>query len=344
MAVTFLTPDPEAFGITLGDLRKSPYRELHQQFTASFRSTGTRAGGRIVWPTRTYYELKRRGHDVELDVTYRPGCLNIGHGSYLRRLDREGVEAPSDAVVVSIDGDKPRYLFAHANIAQAPKPDGWWAPYWPQAGIIPRSQDRGLKVESIAYFGNVHAGDRRLHSRIEQICVDHGLRYRTVSPDHWHDYSDVDVALALRHDWRFRAGRKPASKYVNALIANVPFIATPESAYLDIPVPSSLLGRATSARDALTLITALRNDPVRQRILRTQYDRLTEEHFITYAATHWERVIAALKCQSAQRTARTLIHDSNRRARVQETYDFLDNKPRNAGGRISARVTTFVRS
>ena len=47
----------------------------------------------------------------------------------------------------------------------------------------------------------------------------------------WHDYRDVDVALAARTEAATVLATKPATKLYNAWLAGVPALATPEPAY-----------------------------------------------------------------------------------------------------------------
>ena len=142
-------------------------------------------------------------------------------------------------------------------------PGAIFMPLWPQPNLIPRDSARGERLKTAAFFGdpsNLAPGlaDPRF---TERLHAETGVRLEIRGASRWHDYSDVDVVLAIRDFSQSRHLHKPATKLYNAWIAGVPLIGGSDSAYAAEAHPGSDYLVAQSADDCIRLIKQLRDNP-----------------------------------------------------------------------------------
>ncbi|MEL7505153.1 MAG: hypothetical protein AAFN18_22095 [Cyanobacteria bacterium J06554_6] len=92
-----------------------------------------------------------------------------------------------------------------------------------------------------------------------------GLKWEVVSPEHWHDYSNVDAILSVRSfDYAGQYLYKPASKLINAWQAGVPAILGQESAFRAERQSELDYLEVTSAEEALIALKSLQDNPTQQ--------------------------------------------------------------------------------
>jgi hypothetical protein len=260
-AVTFVLPGAEDLG-TLADL--SP-----DETPNSFQL------GEHVWVLQTYLRLARANVPVALSATLPDGGLAVFHTKHRRSVGRL---APTRGGphLVSLRADGSEAAIADYEVVQNGRfADGkrrFAMPHWPQPGLVPRDLARGTAVRVCTFKGfsrNIHPAFRGrewsdfLASRGIAWHIDAvefgaaGERRRGLA---WHDYSDVDVSLAVRPAGRPLHRDKPASKLVNSWIAGVPALLGPEYAYRELrrsPLDYLEVASAEVAREA---IDRLRSD------------------------------------------------------------------------------------
>lgn len=185
------------------------------------------------WGLQTYVHAQRAGWNVTAGTTCRAGAINLGHVSLLTAFQA----GPRD-LVVGIRADYRPSILADCHVVQnqlQADADSFWIPHWPQPGIIPRSADR-VGLQRAAYFGHEYyldGGAATWKSRLSQI----GVEFACPPQKHWHDYSEVDLVVAVRTFDGYPYPRKPPSKLFNAWIAGVPALVGPESAYQQVGQP-----------------------------------------------------------------------------------------------------------
>ncbi len=121
------------------------------------------------------------------------------------------------------------------NIAHARRfPGGIFMPHWPQLNLIPRDPSRGDRLETMAFFGDRPnlAPEMATPAFAERLLKETGVRLEIRGSDRWHDYSDVDVAVAVRSFSVARHLHKPATKLYNAWLAGIPLIGGVDSAFM----------------------------------------------------------------------------------------------------------------
>lgn len=228
-----------------------------------------------VWIGQTFLRLKARGHAVALSAGVPTHGIVVAHADHVPRLLAErGLW--SDLTIVSARADRPVQPQADVEIVQnRSSADGarvFHLQHWPQPGLIARAQDRGTRVENVAFKGA--AGEMapaladdawlaamaglgvRWHCDAAQ-WVSNDTQYAT----DWNDYGSTDVIVAVRKDMQGSYPRKPASKLINAWLAGVPAILGPEQAYRELRRSDLDYIEVTSAAEAQRAIDTLRNNP-----------------------------------------------------------------------------------
>jgi hypothetical protein len=152
------------------------------------------------------------------------------------------------AFVVCYQADRPRHPFAHMHLVQNGEDAGYngrsalarlaglqlrYVPLWTQPGLLPREESRGDTFTNVGYFGIRDELDPSLaEAAFTDRLHERGFNFTIIDPTRWHDYRDVDVALAVRSfKYPGRFWKKPPSKLFNAWRASVPAIVGEESAY-----------------------------------------------------------------------------------------------------------------
>jgi hypothetical protein len=121
---------------------------------------------------------------------------------------------------------------------------------------------RGDRFTNAAFFGVLDslAPELQAPSWAEKLS-DLGLHWEVVGHDRWHDYSEVDVIVAVRS---FQVDRtfdlKPPSKLINAWHAGIPAILGRESAYQNERKSELDYIEIADADEAIAALNRLRND------------------------------------------------------------------------------------
>lgn len=230
-------------------------------------------GNRNSWLLRTYYELRRQGvaatHATQLDR----GAINFvaprDFGRRQRRLD---------AFIVIARGDAHLPMLANYVVEQNQQNGAQRArgsiPFWPQPGIIPRDPSRGSSIAKVGFKGRLinidasvqsEAFQSELRKRGVELELDafEGL----VGKHNWNDYRSTDLVMGLRNLTHYDAGKKPASKLVNAWFAEVPALLGPEPAYGELRRSELDYIEVKGPNDVLQALDALQASPDRYQAM-----------------------------------------------------------------------------
>lgn len=206
------------------------------------------------WGLQTYVHAKRAGWNVTAGTACRTGAINLGHVSLLTAFQA----GPRD-LIVGIRADYRPSILADCHVVQnqlQADANSFWIPHWPQPGIIPRSPERpGL--QRAAYFGHEYyldGGAATWKSKLSEI----GIEFDCPPQSRWHDYSEVDLVVAVRTFDGYPYPRKPPSKLFNAWIAGAPALVGPESAYQQVGQPGRDYLVARTMEEAIQSITQLK--------------------------------------------------------------------------------------
>jgi glycosyltransferase involved in cell wall biosynthesis len=167
--------------------------------------------------------------------------------------------------------------FMPTRAAIADRPRQVSLPLLPQRGLIPRDPTRGDRVEIAALKSySFNSPSWLLSPELEHQLKDLGVTLRfdseKDSPNRWHDFADVDVALCLQPrpqgeldpDYR----RKPATKLINAWRAGAIPLVSPDAGYLELLDAHGGAIVVNSSDEVIEALRHLRSDERSARDLR----------------------------------------------------------------------------
>lgn len=241
-----------------------------------------------AWIAQTAIELRKLGLAVSVGSDYRVGALNLGLAADIRRLPLR-----SDVFKVSIDADQLRPRWVNLSLVQNKKQAGrsaFWVPHWPQPGLVRRDPERS-GFRTVGFFG-LARNLCRSREWWQQICMEHGFEFRMKERSEWHDYSDIDVAVALRDFSCREHNEKPPTKMFNAWLAGVAFIGGCDSAYTQVGRPGKNFLRCRTDDDLVRSLEHLRARPDRAEDLVCQgLEAVSQVGSRDATAQHWVRLI-----------------------------------------------------
>ena len=237
---------------------------------ASWTSQGIRevlGGGKAAtaqsWIYQTWTEL-RDTCPVEL-VTQLP---REGIIVALANNLHQGFRAGTGQFVAAVAADFLPHPGAQVQILQNPAhaqrlTGAIFVPHWPQPGLVPRDPARGTAVEVAAFFGDPsnlapEIADKEFQSL---LLRETGVQLEIREAARWHDFSNVDIAIAIRDFSRARHLGKPATKLYNAWLAGVPLIGGSDSALSAEGKPGTDFLIARSPGELLRQIRELKENP-----------------------------------------------------------------------------------
>ena len=223
--------------------------------------------GVYCWILQTYLRLKADNFPCELVGTMPTEGIVLAHRSSLADNFRPGSKnflvcmladkAPHPNAQIHIVLNRQEGIFKHSEkIWQSA-----YMPHWRQPGLIPRNAARGDKFENVAYFGHERnlAPELKAANWNEQLH-ELGLNFQIVNRDRWHDFSNVDVVLAVRSFDNQDYANKPATKLYNTWHAGVPAILGRETAYQAERKSELDYIEVSSLNEALVALKRLRDD------------------------------------------------------------------------------------
>ena len=230
---------------------------------------GSRYGrGKYDWTLQTYLYLKADGLPCQL-IDFMPDeGIVVSHRDFLS----DNLQPLPNLLIVCIKVDREPHPYAQLQVVQNDRdplfnrsPFLWHChplKFWLQPGLIPRDPSRGEIFEKAAFFGV--AGT--LAPQLQAPCWAEklrglGLNWEVVGCDRWHDYSKVDVIVAVRS---FEAAQtfdsKPASKLINAWHTGIPAVLGRESAYRSERQSALDYIEVASPEEAIAAVEMLRGD------------------------------------------------------------------------------------
>ena len=235
------------------------------------------------WTIQTFLYMKQAGLEVALVEQPVEGAICVAH---FDETLQEKVWAPN-SFVVGIRADRSPLRQCEIEVVQSPaslgQKNSFLIPFWPQSRILPRSKERGDRIERISYFGN----EGGLAPEFYDAAFIDALKDRGVSfnisgdPAKWHDYRETDLVLAVRSHTHFSLLKtKPASKLVNAWQADCLPLLGHEPAYRAVGQPSQNYFEVKSPQDVLDAVVYLQQNPLRyQQMKQSGAERYIEYNF-----------------------------------------------------------------
>jgi hypothetical protein len=246
--------------------------------------------GREIWNVQAFQMLRWRGYDVTLSGCELRDSINVVH-----RDDIDCIQTPASCFVVCVRADRDPSFTAQCEVVQ----NEWslWrrsdvlVPHWPQPGLLPRDEERGARIENVAYFGKPdNLAPWLLQGDFQDELARRGFRFE-LRDDGWWDYRAVDVTLAVRTGERFYLDIKPASKLVNAWLAGCPAILSREAGYTQLRRSPLDYLEAGSPAGVLEALDRLRADPQLYHAMVENGRRRAAHHTHEAVADIWENVL-----------------------------------------------------
>ena len=216
-----------------------------------------------AWLFQTWAELS-----ASVNATLVTELPSSGTIITLSNLLPSGFQASSNQFIATVVADFLPHPGAQLQIVQNAMharrlPGSVFMPHWPQPNLIARNPSRGERFEKAAFFGDSsnllpELADPLFATRLQNEA---GIRLEIRGAERWHDYSDVDLVLAIRDFSRARHLHKPATKLYNAWLACAPLIGGGDSAYAAEARAGSDYLSAHSVEECIRLVKQLRDNP-----------------------------------------------------------------------------------
>lgn len=225
--------------------------------------------GGCFWTLQTYLYLKDYGFPCQLVTAMPDEGIVLSHRDFLDN----SIQPSPKLLIVCLRADVDRHPYAQLHVVQNPYQaipkrfmelwQSYFIPHWAQSSLIPRNPQRGDTLENVTFIGNEVnlVSEFRGEFWYEQLDA-LGLKFqKKLTHDSWHDYSDIDVILAIREFGRKNHFRgKPGSKLYNAWHAGIPAILGYESAFQAERKSDLDYLEATSLTEVVSSLKQLRDD------------------------------------------------------------------------------------
>jgi hypothetical protein len=266
-----------------------------------------RASNEEAWSVLTYIQLKRRGFNVAISDRFVPGGLCVAS-----TLDYGIRSRPFDSFVVGCRSDGPRPSLCEFTIVQnkanVDSKTTIFIPHWPHPGLIPRSNERGNRLECMVYKGgvsNLYETFRTDEFKGQMAAL--GVRFQIEMgvihepPPDWHDYSAADLVLAVRDLTEKDALVKPASKLINAWLAGVPALLGPEPAFRDLRQSELDYIEIKTPQDAIDAVSRLKSQSSLYEAMVSNSFRRASEYTEDCNARRWVDALSGPIAQGYRR-------------------------------------------
>jgi hypothetical protein len=220
-----------------------------------------------VWVVLTYLQLRRRGLCASISNAPAAERINILDGiSFAAR------PAPANLFYVGCRGDG-HYpglcqVVIRQNGLESPGQPSFYIPQWTQPAIIPRASAR-TGIRTLGFLGHAEINlarpfkDPAFAARLRSLGCELIVRGKSEDRVSWHDYSDLDLILAVRDIPPSHLQLKPVNKLTNAWAAGVPALLGPEPAieairrsrldYIPVITPADVFGALATLRETAGL-------------------------------------------------------------------------------------------
>lgn len=245
-----------------------------------------------IWIVSTYLRLRKAGQNVR--ITDRPvvDAINICCDEKAGVQDKTG-----RAFLALTQGDRDPLPWADYRLIQSPEQqvhgNTTLIKHWPQPGLLGRDANRGNRLERVGYVGPAEnlAGPFRteaFRAQLRKLGVELVIRD---NPVHWHDFSDLDVYLAVR-DWPWQLIRtKPCTKLVHAWLTGAVGLMGPEPSYRYWGRDGEDYFEVKSPDQAIEVIRRLKGDQGLYAAVRERGSRKGQDHDEQAVIRQWAETL-----------------------------------------------------
>lgn len=245
------------------------------------------------WIYQTWLLLKDAGVACELSPEMPSEGIVIALNSSLEISGQWHRSISPDVFFVDIVTQRFVHPAAHFHLVQNKKrahylPDSLFVPHWPQPHLLPRDPEREDRFENAYFVGQPYQCHQKFFSFewIQQLRRRVGLYVELRSIEHWHDYREADVSIALRNTAPLNHFHKPATKLYNAWHAGIPFVGGKERGYRAEGKVGKNYLEANSPAEMLAQLIRLKEDLIlRQQLVgqgREAAKRVSTDSIVNY--------------------------------------------------------------
>lgn len=250
------------------------------------------------WIYQTWLLLKESGVACELSSKMPSEGIVIALNSSLEISGQWHHPISPNVFFVDIVTQRFIHPAAHFHLVQNKKrahylTDSLFVPHWPQPHLLQRNPEREDLFENAYFVGQPYQCHQEIFSFewIQQVRRRVGLYVALRPIEHWHDYRDADVSIALRNKAPLDHFHKPATKLYNAWHAGTPFIGGKESGFRSEGKVGKNYIEANSPAAMLAELIKLKEDVVlRQQLVA--HGREAAKHVSTDAiVSYWKFLV-----------------------------------------------------
>ena len=251
--------------------------------------------GEDIWVLLTYLHFRHAGYEVTLGSEARSDKINVIDGVKSRP---KNTFADYFYVACRTDAHYPEFghFVLHQNLIQTGKSNEIYVPQWPQPGLILRDSRRGNDIRTVAFFGQpkrnlaeAFQSDVFL-SELKKRDIEFIIKGKSNNSVEWHDYSNVDIVIAVRDVPVELLKIKPVNKATNAWLAGALCITGDEPAITAAFNSNEAVLHATTVDGVLSIIDRLREQPELFAELLTEGQKLAQDYSEPSILSYWVRM------------------------------------------------------
>ncbi len=251
--------------------------------------------GEDIWIVLSYLHLKHNGFNATISNFPAYNRINVidgvGSGSKHFQSDYFYLTCRNDAHYPSFG----QYVL-HQNLLSTNKSNELYCPQWPQPGLIPRSTSREDKIKTIAFFGQPkrNLAERfqsgRFMSELDKRNINFIIKGKNASSVDWHDYSEVDLVLAIREIPEEFVRLKPVNKVTNSWLAGTLCITGNEPAAKAAFPGAQMILEANDIDEVLAVIDKLNSNPNQYREYIKKAKELAKNYDESHVLSQWVKI------------------------------------------------------
>lgn len=246
-----------------------------------------------IWVVSTYLRLKERGLNVKIVDHLVPDAVNVCTAEGL-------IHTPGShrAFIVAVQADRGNLGWGDYTLVQSPvharRSRTCLIDCWPQPGLLARDLGRRDDIRRVAYLGyseNLAPPFRgeTFRAGLASLGVEWVIREKAAE---WHDYSDLDLCLAVRGTSDTWIQTKPATKLFHAWITGCPALLGAEPAYRYWGEPGHDYLEVDSPAQAIEAVRLLQRDTTLYRSIRERGRAKAVDHDEDAIERQWAAVLA----------------------------------------------------
>ncbi|WP_257263093.1 hypothetical protein [Endozoicomonas sp. ONNA2] len=251
--------------------------------------------GEDIWVLLTYLHFCHAGYDVTLGSEARSDKINIIDGVKSRP---KNTFADYFYVACRTDAHYPEFghFVLHQNLIQTGKSNEIYVPQWPQPGLISRDNQRGNSIKTVAFFGQpkrnlAEAFQSELFlSELKKRDIEFIIKGKSNDSVEWHNYSNVDIVIAVRDVPIELLKIKPVNKATNAWLAGALCITGDEPAITAAFNSSKAILHATTVDGVLAIIDRLQEQPELFSKILTEGQKLAQDYSEPSVLSYWVKM------------------------------------------------------